>query len=119
MTATSAFGAGILPAATDNISTRLVAAPGNEQLQRSEGSYRGFFTLTLKPETATAMYYAMRNVSHANLDSFASAMFVVNAGAYYATVVSVVNAVADAEYRREQVATPRCGRERAGWRAQE
>ena len=82
MTSTSAFGAGILPAAADNISTRLVAAPGNEQLQWSEGSYRGFFTLTLNPETATATYYAMRNVSNANLDSFASAVFVVNAGTY-------------------------------------
>ncbi|KZV69015.1 hypothetical protein PENSPDRAFT_727418 [Peniophora sp. CONT] len=80
VTSTSAFGAGIAPTAADKISTALVAAPGNEQLQWSEGSYRGFFTLTINPDTLTATYYAMRNVSNANLDSFASAEFVVNAG---------------------------------------
>ena len=63
VTSTSAFGAGIAPAAADKISTALVAAPGNEQLQWSEGSYRGFFTLELTPKTVNATYYAMRNVS--------------------------------------------------------
>jgi len=46
----------------------------------SEGSYRGFFTLTISPKTLTATYYAMDNVSNPNLDGFASAKFVVNVG---------------------------------------
>ena len=80
MTSGSSFGSNVSPANADRQSQVLVSV--NTDLQWSEGSYRGFFTLTLNPETATATYYAMRNVSHANLDSFASAMFVVNAGAY-------------------------------------
>ncbi|KAL7283566.1 hypothetical protein ACG7TL_003001 [Trametes sanguinea] len=79
VTSTSAFGAGILPAAADKISQVLVQV--NTDLQWSEGSYRGFFTLTLNTTTAIATYYAMRNVSTPNLDAFASATFVVEAGA--------------------------------------
>ena len=100
MTSTSPFGAGIAPAAADVISRELVAV--NTDLQWSEGSYRGFFTLEVTPQTVNATYYAMRNVSECrhgregngmfadvcaphvsgtpNLDSFASASFVVHAG---------------------------------------
>ena len=35
----------------------------NPDLQWSEASYRGFFTLTLDPHKAVATYYAMRNIS--------------------------------------------------------
>ncbi|KAI0780723.1 PhoD-like phosphatase-domain-containing protein [Trametes elegans] len=78
VSSTSTFGAGILPEAADAISRNYVR--DNDHLQWSEGSYRGFFTLTLNTTTATATYYAMRNVSSANLDAFASAIFVVHAG---------------------------------------
>ncbi|KAH9901602.1 PhoD-like phosphatase-domain-containing protein [Cubamyces lactineus] len=79
VTSSSAFGAGIQPAAADKISQVLVGI--NEDLQWSEGSYRGFFTLTLNTTTAVATYYAMRNISNPNLNAFASATFVVEAGA--------------------------------------
>jgi alkaline phosphatase D len=78
VTSPSAFGTNIAPAAANNLSATLVAA--NAQLQWSEGSYRGFFTLEIGPDAAAATYYAMRNVSFANLDGFASARFVVHAG---------------------------------------
>ncbi|KAI0647252.1 PhoD-like phosphatase-domain-containing protein [Trametes meyenii] len=77
VTSSSAFGAGIAPAAADVISRKYVQ--GNVDLQWSEGSYRGFFTLTLNTTAATATYYAMRNISNPNLDAFASATFVVEA----------------------------------------
>ncbi|KAI0332127.1 hypothetical protein GY45DRAFT_1433422 [Cubamyces sp. BRFM 1775] len=79
VSSTSTFGAGILPDAANKISRNYVR--DNVDLQWSEGSYRGFFTLTLNTSTAIATYYAMRNVSSANLDAFASATFVVHAGA--------------------------------------
>ncbi|KAJ7582787.1 PhoD-like phosphatase-domain-containing protein, partial [Mycena floridula] len=78
VTSGSSFGTGILPAAADPISASLIQA--NEDLQWSEGSYRGFFTLTISPTKLLATYYAMRNVSSANLDGFASAQFTVNPG---------------------------------------
>ena len=65
VTSTSSFGAGISPVNADKISTVLVAA--NTDLQWSEGSYRGFFTLTLHPHQANATYWAMRNVSEYRL----------------------------------------------------
>ncbi|PAV19531.1 alkaline phosphatase [Pyrrhoderma noxium] len=77
----SSFGSGISPERADVLSTQYVSAPGNEDLQWSEGSYRGFFTLTIDPSTIKATYYAMRNLSFANLDGFASANFTVNKGA--------------------------------------
>ncbi|TCD61811.1 hypothetical protein EIP91_007876 [Steccherinum ochraceum] len=52
----------------------------NPDLQWSEGHFRGFFTLTIDPHNVKATYYAMRNISNANLDSFASAVFNVKAG---------------------------------------
>ncbi|KAJ8468710.1 hypothetical protein ONZ51_g9467 [Trametes cubensis] len=79
VTSSSPFGAGIQPVAADKISQVFVQI--NEDLQWSEGSYRGFFTLTLNTTNAVATYYAMRNISSANLDAFASATFVVEAGA--------------------------------------
>ncbi|KAI0807617.1 PhoD-like phosphatase-domain-containing protein [Fomes fomentarius] len=79
VTSTSPFGAGVGPQDADRQSQTIVG--GNADLQWSEGSYRGFFTLTLDPHQAVATYYAMRNISSANLDSFASATFVVKAGA--------------------------------------
>ena len=62
VTSTSAFGSHILPAAADAISAQLVAEKGNEDLQWSEGSYRGFFTITIDTKTLNATYYAMSNV---------------------------------------------------------
>ena len=61
VTSTSPFGAGIAPGPADAISRTLVAS--NTDLQWSEGSYRGFFTLEVTPSTVTATYYAMQNVS--------------------------------------------------------
>jgi len=78
VTSGSSFGNGILPGPADQISSALVEV--NDDLQWSEGSFRGFFTLTIDPNTLTATYYAMRNTSFANLDGFASAQFVVKAG---------------------------------------
>ncbi|KAI0082795.1 hypothetical protein K474DRAFT_1687863 [Panus rudis PR-1116 ss-1] len=79
VSSTSAFGAGIGPAAADQISQFLVGI--NPDLQWSEGSYRGFFTLSIAPKEVNATYYAMRNINSSNLDSFASAVFNVKAGA--------------------------------------
>ncbi|KAF8902073.1 PhoD-like protein [Gymnopilus junonius] len=78
VTSGSAFGSGITPQAADVISRTLTAV--NADLQWSEGSYRGFFTLTIDTEHLNATYYAMRNVSFANLDGFASAQFTVKSG---------------------------------------
>ena len=47
VSSTSTFGAGISPEDADKISARLVVAGGNDDLQWSEGSYRGFFTITI------------------------------------------------------------------------
>ncbi|KAJ7109301.1 PhoD-like phosphatase-domain-containing protein, partial [Mycena epipterygia] len=74
----STFGAGILPAASDAVSSAFVAA--NPDLQWSEGSFRGFFTLSIDAQMVNATYYAMRNLSFSNLDSFVSAQFIVKAG---------------------------------------
>ncbi|THH31130.1 hypothetical protein EUX98_g3043 [Antrodiella citrinella] len=79
VTSSSPFGTGITPTAADPIEQTLVSA--NVDLQWSELSYRGFFTLTIDPKNVKATYYAMRNISTANLDSFASAVFNVKAGA--------------------------------------
>jgi alkaline phosphatase D len=57
----SSFGASIMPEEANVISAALVVA--NDELQWSEGSYRGFFTLTISPSTLDATYYAMKNVS--------------------------------------------------------
>ncbi|KAJ3857001.1 PhoD-like phosphatase-domain-containing protein [Lentinula lateritia] len=78
VTSGSSFGTNILPAAADVKSQQYVAA--NLDLQWSEGSYRGFFTLAIGPEVLNATYYAMKNITFANLDGFASANFVVKAG---------------------------------------
>lgn len=61
VTSGSAFGTGIQPAAANAISEVYVTA--NDELQWSEGSYRGFFTLTINTSTLTATYYAMENIS--------------------------------------------------------
>ncbi|KAJ3824376.1 PhoD-like phosphatase-domain-containing protein [Lentinula raphanica] len=78
VTSGSSFGTNIAPAAADIKSLEYVAA--NLDLQWSEGSYRGFFTLTIDPDTLNATYYAMRNITFANLNGFSSAQFVVNSG---------------------------------------
>ncbi|TRM56429.1 PhoD-like phosphatase-domain-containing protein [Schizophyllum amplum] len=52
----------------------------NTALQWSEGYYRGFFTLTVSPEWMNATYYAMENITYANVDGFSSANFTVRAG---------------------------------------
>ncbi|KAL1744013.1 PhoD-like phosphatase-domain-containing protein [Schizophyllum fasciatum] len=77
VTSGSSFGS-LAPKDADARSAKLVQS--NAALQWSEGYYRGFFTLTVSPDWMNATYYAMRNISHANLDSFASANFSVKAG---------------------------------------
>ena len=57
----SPFGAGIAPGPADEISQQLVAI--NTDLQWSEASYRGFFTLQVSVDNVTATYYAMKNLS--------------------------------------------------------
>ncbi|KLO12363.1 hypothetical protein SCHPADRAFT_941275 [Schizopora paradoxa] len=81
VSSTSSFGSGILPAAADVKSTTYVSAKGNEDLQWSEGSYRGFFTISVDTKQVNTTYYAMTNVTSANLGNFASANFIVKAGA--------------------------------------
>ncbi len=44
------------------ISTQLLNLTGNEDLQWTEGSYRGFFTIAVEAETLSATYYAMTDV---------------------------------------------------------
>ncbi|TFK42649.1 PhoD-like phosphatase-domain-containing protein [Crucibulum laeve] len=78
VTSSSSFGSGIQPPAADAVSRVLVDA--NADLQWSEGSFRGFFTLSIDTHNLNATYYAMRNISFANLDGFASANFVVKSG---------------------------------------
>ncbi|EKM55492.1 uncharacterized protein PHACADRAFT_143901 [Phanerochaete carnosa HHB-10118-sp] len=80
VTSSSPFGNGITPAAADNLSRILVADPLNRDLQWSEASYRGFFTLTIDTEKINATYWAMSNTSFANLDGFPSAEFIVQKG---------------------------------------
>lgn len=62
VSSTSSFGSGISPEAADEISKILVNATGNEELQWSEGSYRGGFTLEVGAQSVVARYFAMRNV---------------------------------------------------------
>jgi len=78
VTSPSAFGVGAPPAATDPISALFVA--GNPDLQWSEGSFRGFFTLTIDSKEVNATYYAMSDISTPNLNSFVSAVFNVKTG---------------------------------------
>ncbi|KAF8212314.1 PhoD-like phosphatase-domain-containing protein [Mycena galopus ATCC 62051] len=78
VTSPSAFGVNAPPSATDPISALFVA--GNPDLQWSEGSFRGFFTLTIDAKEVNATYYAMSDISTPNLNSFVSAVFNVKAG---------------------------------------
>ncbi|KAG6883107.1 hypothetical protein C0993_007797 [Termitomyces sp. T159_Od127] len=92
VTSTSAFGAGISPANADEISSIFVA--DNAELQWSEGSFRGFFTITVDPQIINATFYGMNdvckitkvagltcyNVANANLDHLETANFIVKAG---------------------------------------
>jgi len=63
VSSTSAFGANIQPAAADAISKKFVSNSLNQQLQWSEASFRGFFSITINPNNLTGIYYAMRNLS--------------------------------------------------------
>ncbi|KAF7338355.1 Alkaline phosphatase D [Mycena venus] len=78
VTSPSAFGVGAPPAATDPISALFVA--GNPDLQWSEGSFRGFFTLSIDSKEVNATYYAMSDISTPNLNAFVSAVFNVKSG---------------------------------------
>ncbi|KAJ8521657.1 hypothetical protein ONZ45_g1680 [Pleurotus djamor] len=75
VTSGSSFGSGIAPATADTRSRSLVQA--NTDLQWSEGSFRGFFTLTISPTSLNATYFGMRNISNPNLDGFEMAQFTV------------------------------------------
>lgn len=63
MSSGSSFGNHILPEAADNVSRTLVSKTLNADLQWSEGSYRGFFTLTIDTNKVNATFWAMRNTS--------------------------------------------------------
>ncbi|KAK7014925.1 alkaline phosphatase D [Favolaschia claudopus] len=78
VTSPSAFGVNAPPALTDPVSALFVT--GNPDLQWSEGSFRGFFTLTIDSKEVNATYYAMKDISTPNLDSFVSAIFNVQVG---------------------------------------
>ncbi|CAK5264257.1 unnamed protein product [Mycena citricolor] len=80
VTSGSPFGANVQPAVANAFSQQILADPLNGDLQWTEGSFRGFFTLTIDPRELNATYYAMNNISFANLDGFASAVFTVKAG---------------------------------------
>ncbi|KAL5641152.1 hypothetical protein ACGC1H_001589 [Rhizoctonia solani] len=75
----SPLGEGISPVVADTVSKQLVAS--NPDLQWSEGSWRGFFTLSLAPSNLTAKFYAMKSLNTTNTDAFVSAEFHVTAGA--------------------------------------
>ncbi|KAG8754438.1 hypothetical protein FRC12_011190 [Ceratobasidium sp. 428] len=75
----SPLGAGVSPTTADAVSKQLVAV--NADLHWSEGSWRGFFTLSLAAKNLTARYYAMKNLNSTNTDAFLSAEFHVTAGA--------------------------------------
>ncbi len=68
VTSTSSFGQGISPAKADLISQVLVAE--NADLQWSEGSYRGFFTLRVSAENLSATFYAMNDTSESDSIDF-------------------------------------------------
>ncbi|KLO07151.1 hypothetical protein SCHPADRAFT_945511 [Schizopora paradoxa] len=74
----SPFGQFIAPGPADDISTEIVNL--NPDLQWSEASYRGFFTLEVAVSNVTATFYAMRNLNTSNTDGFASAKFIVHSG---------------------------------------
>ncbi|KEP54098.1 alkaline phosphatase [Rhizoctonia solani 123E] len=74
----SPLGEGISPVVADTVSKQLVAS--NPDLQWSEGSWRGFFTLSIAPNNLTAKFYAMKGLNTTNTDAFVSAEFHVTAG---------------------------------------
>lgn len=61
VTSSSSFGTNISPVNADIKSAKYVVV--NPDLQWSEGSYRGFFTLIIEPNSVVANYYAMDNIS--------------------------------------------------------
>ncbi|KAK0459655.1 PhoD-like phosphatase-domain-containing protein [Desarmillaria tabescens] len=77
VTSSSSFGR-ISQPETVTISQALVAI--NADLQWSEGFYRGFFSLKVDPRQLNATFYAMNDITNANLNGFASAEFLVKAG---------------------------------------
>lgn len=60
----------------------------NTDLHWSEGSYRGFYTLTVSPSQINATYWAMKDIKSFNLDAFPSAIFTVQAGEYIIAIES-------------------------------
>ncbi|KAH8824649.1 PhoD-like phosphatase-domain-containing protein [Flagelloscypha sp. PMI_526] len=77
VTSGSSFGDNIPPEQADQISLGLVST--NKDLQWSEGSYRGFFTLCVNAHWMNASYYALHDPKSPNLDAFISANFSVRA----------------------------------------
>ncbi|PSR94096.1 hypothetical protein PHLCEN_2v4524 [Hermanssonia centrifuga] len=63
LTSTSSFGSGILPLQANAKSQTYLTDKLNADLQWSEGSFRGFFTLTIEPHQVNATYWAMQNIS--------------------------------------------------------
>ena len=61
VTSPSPFGTDIAPDKANFISQELIGI--NPDLQWSEGSFRGFFTLTVSEKNVTAQYFAMRDLS--------------------------------------------------------
>ncbi|KAG6876522.1 hypothetical protein C0992_012585 [Termitomyces sp. T32_za158] len=87
VTSASSFGTDISPTSADVISRLFVT--DNAELQWSEGSFRGFFTITVDPHTLNATFYGMNDIckyippynqANANLDHLEIANFVVKAG---------------------------------------
>ncbi|KAG6875163.1 hypothetical protein C0992_004937, partial [Termitomyces sp. T32_za158] len=60
VTSGSAFGTNISPANAD-VDSRVFVS-NNAELQWSEGSFRGFFTITLDPQTLNATFYGMNDI---------------------------------------------------------
>lgn len=100
MSSPSPFGAGVKPIPANILSLGMVKIVPD--LQWSEASYRGFFTLEVSVDAATATYYAMNDISERaiivfshvnretdqwslnaatrNTDGFAAATFEVKSG---------------------------------------
>lgn len=82
VTSPSLFGQDISPGAAEALSQYVVTDEINTDLHWSEGSYRGFYTLTVSPSQINATYWAMSDIKTFNLDAFPSAIFTVQAGEY-------------------------------------
>lgn len=80
MTSASPFGENITPQASQLVEEFIIGDKLNTDLQWAEGSYRGFYLLTVSPSTVNATYWAMKDLTSLNLNAFPSVQFTVHSG---------------------------------------